>query len=278
MSEHRYAAHIDESGELHPLEDHLRKVGMRAAEFGCGFDSGEWAALAGRWHDLGKYAATFQKMIYEANGMEAHVELETAGPRNHSSAGALYAVDKLGVHGRVLAYLIAGHHSGLPDWYKVGAPGQALGERLQEQHHLEDALKADIPNNILAGALPKQPLLGGSDGFALWVRMLFSALVDADFLDTESFYDPDKSAQRGGYPPMPELKDAFDLHMHSMMETAADSPVNRVRAGILADCRSAGRQPGGIFSLTVPTGGGKTLSSMAFALEQEKMDVKARII
>ncbi|MBI1195638.1 MAG: CRISPR-associated helicase Cas3' [Gammaproteobacteria bacterium] len=278
MSEHSYAAHINESGEIHPLEDHLLKVGLRAAEFATGFYSGEWAALAGRWHDLGKYAATFQKMIYEANGLEAHIELETAGPRNHSSAGALYAIERLGAHGRILAYLIAGHHSGLPDWYKVDAPGQALGERLEEQYLLDDALRADIPANILVGELPKQPLLGGSDGFALWVRMLFSALVDADFLDTESFYDPDKSAQRGAYPSMSELKDAFDAHMRTMMEAAADTPVNGVRAGILADCRMAGRQPSGIFSLTVPTGGGKTLSSMAFALEHAVMHTKTRII
>lgn len=151
MSDSAYAAHIDDAENIHALEAHLIKVSKRATDYAAAFQSDQWAELAGRWHDLGKYSATFQKMIYEANGMEAHIEPEAAGPRNHSSAGALYAVDKLKEHGRVLAYLIAGHHSGLPDWYKVDAPGQALGERLQEKEHLEAALKANIPDEILAG-------------------------------------------------------------------------------------------------------------------------------
>jgi len=278
MSEKIYAAHIDESKNIHRLESHLCKVALRAAGYAQPFGSDDWAEIAGRWHDLGKYSATFQKMIYEANGMEAHIEPEAAGPRNHSSAGALYAVEKLGVYGRVLSYLIAGHHAGLPDWYKVDAPGQALAERLAESEHLEAALKADIPAEILAGDVPKQMPVGGSEGFALWVRMLFSALVDADFLDTESFYDQKKSGQRGGYPSIDELKTLFDTYMQRMAAGAVDTPVNRLRAEVLSECRKAGKQMGGIFSLTVPTGGGKTLSSMAFALEHAVKHGKSRII
>lgn len=278
MSNNSYAAHIDENKNIHRLEEHLSKVAKRAAGYAAAFHSDKWAEMAGRWHDLGKYSATFQKMIYEANGMEAHVEPETAGPRNHSSAGALYAADKLDVHGRILAYLITGHHAGLPDWYKVDAPGQALGERLQDRGLMADALKAEIPDYILTGEVPKQMPVGGSEGFALWVRMLFSTLVDADFLDTESFYDQEKAGHRGEYPSVRELKLLFDSHMNRMMEQSDDTPVNRLRAGILADCRQAGHQQGGIFSLTVPTGGGKTLSSMAFALEHALKYGKSRII
>jgi len=274
----KYAAHIKDSHEIHWLEDHLTKVASMSAAFATAFRSDQWAELAGRWHDLGKYSAAFQKMIFEANGMEAHIEPEIAGPRNHSSAGALYAVEKLKTHGHVLAYLIAGHHSGLPDWYKIDAPGQALGERLTEKFHLEAALKANIPDEILEGDVPLQPFIGGSAGFALWLRMLFSALVDADFLDTESFYDQGRSDLRGGYPDMADLKLSFDNHMRSMEGKADQTTVNRVRADILADCRRAGQQAEGIFSLTVPTGGGKTLSSMAFALEHAIEHGKDRII
>ncbi len=279
MGKRDYAAHISEDKKIHLLEDHLRKVGQKAETYAETFGSGAWAKLAGRWHDLGKYSVAFQKMIYEANGMEAHVEYEgAAGKVNHSTAGALHAVEQLGVHGRILAYLIAGHHAGLPDWYKVEAPGAALGERLADTKLLSDALKSDVPARILAGGVPKQSPVGGSDGFALWVRMLFSALVDADFLDTESFYDLDKSEQRGGYPLLTELKKSFDVHMQKMSDEAEDTQVNRLRAGVLGDCRNAGLLDGGIFSLTVPTGGGKTLSSMAFALEHAVKHSKARII
>ncbi len=273
-----YAAHINEAKSIHALKDHLFKVSVRAAGYAGIFQSDQWALLAGRWHDLGKYSAAFQKMIYEANGMEAHIEPEAPGPRNHSTAGALHAVEQFGVHGRILAYLIAGHHAGLPDWHKVDAPGASLKERLGEPSLLADALKADIPAAILAEDIPSQPPLGGRDGFALWVRMLFSALVDADFLDTESFYDQEKSESRGCYCSLAELKIMFDAHMHAVAADAADSKVNQLRAEVLADCRHAGLQDGGIFSLTVPTGGGKTLSSMAFALEHAAKHGRRRII
>jgi len=279
MGENIYAAHITEDKDIHLLEEHLFKVGQRAELYAGVFGSGAWAKLAGRWHDLGKYSAAFQKMIYEANGMEAHVEYEGAvGKVNHSTAGALHAVEQFGVHGRILAYLIAGHHAGLPDWHKVDAPGASLHERLQESGLLANALKADIPQETLAGDIPDQPPLGGRDGFALWVRMLFSALVDADFLDTELFYDQEQSEIRGDYRTVSELKIMFDAHMQTMAVNAADSTVNRLRAEILTDCRRAGLRSEGIFSLTVPTGGGKTLSSTAFALEHAIKHGKQRII
>jgi len=279
MEDHVYAAHISEDKTIHLLEEHLCNVGDRAKTYASTFGSGEWARLAGRWHDLGKYSAAFQKKIHEANGMEAHIEHEgSTGKVNHSSAGALHAVEKLGVHGRILAYLIAGHHAGLPDWYKIDAPGQALAERLQERSHLDAVLEANIPDSILEDEVPSQLPIGGREGFALWVRMLFSALVDADFLDTEAFYDRDKAEQRGNYPDISMLKKAFDHYMEQLTWSAANSSVNRIRATILTNCRRAGHEQPGIYSLTVPTGGGKTLSSMAFALEHAVTYSKRRII
>ncbi|RLA41015.1 MAG: CRISPR-associated helicase Cas3' [Gammaproteobacteria bacterium] len=108
--------------------------------------------------------------------------------------------------------------------------------------------------------------------------MLFSCLVDADFLDTESFMDDGKSAQRGQYPAFETLLPAFDTHMAGVVAGADLTDVNKLRATILQQCRESAHQAPGLFSLTVPTGGGKTLASMAFALEHAKQHQHRRVI
>ena len=114
--------------------------------------------------------------------------------------------------------------------------------------------------------------------YHLWVRMIFSCLVDADFLNTEAFMDPNKHAQRPIFPSLVELKSRFDRQMRKMTEEAQDTFINRIRADILAACRSAAEQSPGIFSLTVPTGGGKTLSGTAFAIDHAIQHNKSRVI
>lgn len=264
----------------HALEEHLRAVGDLAAEFADSFNGKDWAGLAGIWHDLGKYSAAFQARIARESGYdpEAHVEGST-GKVNHSSAGALYAMEKLGDKGRLLAYLIAGHHAGLPDWHGDENAAAALAHRLSEREHLDSVPRAAIPADILSpNTTPVSKCQGGTEGLALWLRMLFSCLVDADFLDTEAFMDAEKAAQRGGYPAPAELLARFNEHM-KQFAGADPTPVNRIRAQVLAECRArAADAPEKIFSLTVPTGGGKTLSSLAFALEHAVRRGKRRVI
>ena len=113
---------------------------------------------------------------------------------------------------------------------------------------------------------PVSPLLGKAEGFALWVRMLFSCLVDADFLDTEAFMDEGKAVQRAGTPAIQELLPRFNAYMEEKFAGAPSTNVNRIRAEVLRQCRDKAHNTPGLFSLTVPTGGGKTLSSLAFAL------------
>jgi len=108
--------------------------------------------------------------------------------------------------------------------------------------------------------------------------MLFSALVDADFLDTERYMDPDKFASRNHWPELESLAALFDAHMAALSAKAEATPINALRAGILRQCREAAQRDPGLFSLTVPTGGGKTLSGMAFALEHARRHEKRRII
>jgi len=274
---------LDSNGKWieHSLREHLLEVARRAGELAKAFGSEDWAQLAGLWHDLGKYREKFQKYIKKASGYydtEAHIE-GVPGRVDHSTAGAIYAIEKLGLQGRILAYLIAGHHAGLPDWNNAEGGQSTLFQRLEtgkKNKYLQEALDTAPPAGILNQSRPVSLPPQGS--LALWLRMLFSCLVDADFLDTEAFMDDKKSSLRSGYPSIEALKSAFDQHMTDKAANAKDSAVNRIRAEVLRQCREKGELPSGLFSLTVPTGGGKTLSSMAFALTHAVHHGKDRMI
>lgn len=278
----KYFAHVrqptegKEKWEEHYLEDHLRAVASRAAQFAMPFGSGDWAELAGLWHDLGKYQQGFQEYIRTASGYEAHIET-APGRIDHSTAGAIHAYQQFGLKGRILAYLIAGHHTGLLDWQSDTAGQKALAQRLEKQRLLDATLTQTLPAEILQAVPPTSQPKKGTDP-ALWIRMLFSCLVDADFLDTESFMDPGKAAERAGYPPLGELSRHFNRHMEKLQAEADDTRVNRLRRKILDRCQQQATQSPGLFSLTVPTGGGKTLSSLAFALRHALEHDNRRII
>ncbi len=265
----------------HLLEEHLMKVSRLAGKFAEPFGGAEWAALAGLWHDLGKYSSCFQRYIKSASGYDrrdAHIE-NVPGRVNHSSAGAIYACEKMGVKGRLLAYLIAGHHAGLPDWFPSETGAAALEHRLTEREYLEGLPFAAIPSVIAnPGTTLSTKPLGGVHGLSLWIRMLFSCLVDADFLDTESFMDAEQAAARAGYRELAELLGDFDHYMKQITSGAEPTHVNVLRKDILQQCRLKANDTPGLFSLTVPTGGGKTLASMAFALEHARRYKRQRVI
>jgi len=261
--------------EWQPLDKHLVNVAELARRFAGEFGSGEWAYLAGLWHDLGKYSGEFQKMLLTAAGSEAHIETKR-GRVDHSTAGALLAVEKFKMAGRIFSYIIAGHHAGLTDWQSAEAGNRSLVHRLQNYDLLKQAL-SNIKHEIKEHPLPGQKFRT-SRGHALWIRMLYSCLVDADFLDTEAFLEPDKSRIRKGYPSLNDLLPLFETYMAKKQEKAGDTHVNRKRAEILKQCIAKSVHEPAIFTLTVPTGGGKTLSSMAFALNHAVNHGKRRII
>ena len=279
-----YLAHVrqDEDGSfrIHHLEEHLRDVGNLSREFASLFGAADWGFLAGLWHDLGKYSPAFQNYIARGSGLnpEAHIE-GGKGRVNHSSGGALHAVKHFNGKGKLLAYLIAGHHAGLPDWYSDEHALASLSQRLAEGQHLQAISKVPIPTDILNPTItPAAKPLGGQAGIALWLRMLFSCLVDGDFLDTEQFMNGGKVQSRGEFSPVVGLLGKFDKHLAQLMAEAQPTLVNRVRAEVLHQCRERASDLPGIYSLTVPTGGGKTLSSLAFALNHAIHHNKRRVI
>jgi len=270
-------AHINDNKRIQPLESHLRNTACRAADFASEFGASEWAYLAGLWHDLGKYSPQFQSMIRIKAGIVEKITNDISKV-NHSTAGAQWAIEKFDKAGRIFAYLIAGHHAGLPDWLPDETGNAALSVRLNEINHLTEVKKTKIPPDILEKNLPTERPHKGTDP-ALWIRMLFSCLVDADFLDTEAFMEQERSLRRGEYPSLEELKNHFTQFMKENYSTKqGDSLVNRIRADVLRQCLKKAEEHPGAFTLTVPTGGGKTLSSMAFALHHATINHQHRII
>ena len=262
--------------EWQPLVSHLDKVAKLAGGFASTFGASSWASLAGLWHDLGKFSPDFQRYIRASN--EANMEGKP-GKVNHSTAGALHSIDQFEKLGRILAYCIAGHHAGLPDWQSETSPQSSLAWRLSQGEALSVAAAGDIPSTIADQSRPTEKAKSGTGlSRSIWLRMLFSSLVDADFLDTEFFMDPEKADQRVGYPLLTELAPLFEQYMKLKTAGASVTAVNSIRSEVLKACRDRATDPPGLFTLTVPTGGGKTLSSMAFALRHAGVHDKRRII
>lgn len=267
--------------EWQGLTDHLFQVAETAVRYAAKFQSDDWGWDAGWLHDLGKAADEFQAYLLRQNGLDdSEYDGIGSGRVNHSSAGAALAEQVLGqITGRVLAYLCAGHHAGLPDYYSSDTGRAALQCRMEEGKQNLNRIRpvADELAKQLR-LVTKPPVFVKPGNFHLWVRMLFSCLVDADFLDTEKFMNPDQAKARKGVLQLDQLKPILDRHMAAMTAAAPDTRVNFARREVLAACKRAALQDPGLFSLTVPTGGGKTLSAMAFALEHAVKHGKERII
>ncbi len=251
-----YLAHIASDGREQTVEEHLQGTAQLCSRFAEAFGEAERGRLLGCAHDIGKYSEGFQKRLH-------------GGPKvDHATAGALECA-KIGEN--AAACCVAGHHGGLPNFGnpKTDYPGAPT---------LAGRIKKKIPPYYWQGTLPRPSgRMPVKDPYALfmWTRMLYSCLVDGDYLDTENFM-AEVQPQRGGYDPLPVLLERLNSYISPWFP--GNSELNRNRCAILSECLEKATLPRGVYSLTVPTGGGKTVSSLAFALKHAVEQGLERVI
>lgn len=266
-------AHSDHGNGPQTLREHMAGVTRRATAFAEVFGGAPFAHWLGWWHDAGKVAPDVQ----------AYLRGETNAQRgpDHSSAGMLEAWETL----PFLSNIIAGHHSGLDDAANLKervAKKQSEARVTEARFHaaslLVDVLSApetsEIPAFLRKGTPTEQ-----KRRVAFWQRMLHSALIDADRLDAEAHGDPDAAVLREAEPlALSTLRELLETDQQRLIRSATNTLVNRIRADLYHACLEAASLPTGFFSLTVPTGGGKTRSALAFALRHACLHGQRRVI
>ncbi len=264
-----YAHSANSAGKRHDLVDHLTSVASATAEFARDLGAEDMGRLAGLWHDVGKFHPAFQNYLLRC---EVNPRARGHGP-DHKGAGALLASR----HPGLMALLVQGHHGGLrapkdlKAWLaeKENDPAVLHALELAQERipDLEPSHEIPLPNHTVNDRRAAEMLF----------RLIFSALVDADYLDTERHFRADQAAERGTEVSVSELWNRLERAQREFGDPA-DDPVALARRDIYEACVEAANRPPGLFCLTVPTGGGKTRSAMAFALRHALRHGQRRVI
>ena len=272
-----YYAHITQTSDnekelrVQTLEAHSAHVAELAAQFAAEFGCGDIARIMGLLHDKGKEQAEWQKYIQGVTGYNPKYANIKSGP-NHAYVGALLAHKQYPAFTSFLAYPIMGHHAGLYNYYdydeiinRKAIPSDINTEELGISLHALNfkSIKPYEYNHI--------------------IRMFFSCLVDADRLDTEAFTNPKQAVLRFGKKTLQELASLLDKYLANKQNEIKEKQqentiVNLVRNQVQQECRKKSIGEPGFYSLTVPTGGGKTLSSLVWAINHAIHHGKKRII
>jgi len=280
----RFYAHTPvDGGPWHDLVEHLERTAERARENAEKFGAGELTRLAGLWHDLGKFNPEFQEYLRRCERATRTGGAPPARGVPHAVYGAMLASGSASALRspvlELLAPVISGHHAGLREPAAVRSAVLDPERREVYERSLEAA--ASRLNEVTfrgdpASLLPEPP----EDPLQaeLLLRMVFSALVDADFLDTEAHFDPERAGHRGTATTPADLWERFEEDQRALMASDPGRLVNQVRAEVYEACLDAADLPQGVFRLSVPTGGGKTRSGLAFALRHARKHDLDRVI
>lgn len=279
-------AHISDDARVQSMSEHQEGVAKLCSNFLTNALGEEWHSfgeLLGAIHDLGKYNPDWQNYLLRSRGLIEGTPLSTP----HSASGALYANKRLPQRlGRIASFCIASHHRGLYDYSDLSSRIESDNEKLiYEKSTAQKQLFHEAPTWSLQLETGLKELLKSKEGrsdIQMLIRMIFSCLVDADARDTELFMAPNIAQQRERFQTLYQnqiwcsLREKLYAHTEQFV---ADSEINRARSLFLSQCKRHGETaPKGIYSLFLPTGGGKTLSSMAWALETAERHHLERII
>lgn len=274
MEYYAHSRETDGQKEYQTMKEHAEGVARLVKKFAAGWCTPGFAENLGLLHDVGKYRSVFQSRI---RGAKITAEHAVYGALESRSCGLADAA----------AYCIAGHHAGLPDcgtgMSLKGSP--ELTTRLKYAERDDAMREIAVYKNELRlkpiGAEP--PFLQAVQGegeaawkeYAFWIRMMFSCLTDADFLDTEAYCDG--GAARGLTADFAKCKAILEAHLAGL-ERSADNPTKAARKTLREQVMSHADEDADLYYMNVPTGGGKTLASMQFALERALRTGKKRII